>query len=266
MSRSANKKGILSAMTAKLKTVTTECKKAKQCPHCGYIVGKMKKKPGEACKILYIEPRDDDCSTQASDNRGYVLHANVEDQKKVSIELKSDMEKSQQVEYTPLRAHNLLKKMTKEDEMLFLIDTNYNRAEDLITTHVCAPPNCVRPTVVIVGDKTNEDDATAKLYEMIGFNEKLEKAVKNGVDVKHIMEDWTQLQNIYTLYINSESTGIPSDLAKTTKKGFCQRLKGKMGRFRGNLSGKRVDYSARTVITPDPNLRINQVAVPMQMA
>ena len=43
-------------------------------------------------------------------------------------------------------------------------------------------------------------------------------------------------------------------------RGFAQRLKGKQGRFRGNLSGKRVDYSGRTVISPDPNLRIDQVS------
>jgi DNA-directed RNA polymerase III subunit RPC1 len=43
-------------------------------------------------------------------------------------------------------------------------------------------------------------------------------------------------------------------------------LKGKQGRFRGNLSGKRVDFSGRTVISPDPNLRIDQVAVPQHVA
>jgi len=43
-------------------------------------------------------------------------------------------------------------------------------------------------------------------------------------------------------------------------RGFCQRLKGKQGRFRGNLSGKRVDFSGRTVISPDPNLRIDEVS------
>lgn len=45
-----------------------------------------------------------------------------------------------------------------------------------------------------------------------------------------------------------------------------QRLKGKQGRFRGNLSGKRVDFSSRTVISPDPNLEIDQVGVPMHIA
>ena len=49
-------------------------------------------------------------------------------------------------------------------------------------------------------------------------------------------------------------------------RGFVQRLKGKQGRFRGNLSGKRVDFTGRTVISPDPNLRVDEVAVPMQIA
>ena len=47
-------------------------------------------------------------------------------------------------------------------------------------------------------------------------------------------------------------------------RGFVQRLKGKQGRFRGNLSGKRVDFSGRTVISPDPNLRVDQARNPFQ--
>lgn len=71
------------------------------------------------------------------------------------------------------------------------------------------------------------------------------------------------------MYISSELSGIPSYLQvdlKKIKKGLVQRLKGKNGRFRGNLSGKRVDFSGRTVISPDPNLRIDQVAVPERIA
>lgn len=49
-------------------------------------------------------------------------------------------------------------------------------------------------------------------------------------------------------------------------KSIKARLKGKEGRIRGNLMGKRVDFSARTVITPDPNLRIDQVGVPRSIA
>jgi len=91
------------------------------------------------------------------------------------------------------------------------------------------------------------------------------------------MEKWDTLQIHVAMYINSDMPGIPPGLApgKPTRGicrlyllcltalsiplGFCQRLKGKRGRFRGNLSGKRVDFSGRTVISPDPNLRIDEV-------
>jgi DNA-directed RNA polymerase III subunit RPC1 len=68
------------------------------------------------------------------------------------------------------------------------------------------------------------------------------------------------------MYINSEMPGIPPMANHKPIRGFCQRLKGKQGRFRGNLSGKRVDFSGRTVISPDPNLRIDELAVPEKIA
>ena len=67
------------------------------------------------------------------------------------------------------------------------------------------------------------------------------------------------------MYINAETPGLPASGARPIR-AFCQRLKGKQGRFRGNLSGKRVDFSGRTVISPDPNLRIDEVAVPERVA
>ena len=76
------------------------------------------------------------------------------------------------------------------------------------------------------------------------------------------MEDWDYLQLQCALYINSQTPGIPSQYQpKVALRSLVQRLKGKQGRFRGNLSGKRVDFSGRTVISPDPNMRIDQVPV-----
>jgi DNA-directed RNA polymerase III subunit RPC1 len=68
------------------------------------------------------------------------------------------------------------------------------------------------------------------------------------------------------MYINAEMPGVPTIAGQKPIRGICQRLKGKQGRFRGNLSGKRVDFSGRTVISPDPNLRIDEVAVPKRVA
>lgn len=72
---------------------------------------------------------------------------------------------------------------------------------------------------------------------------------------------WEHLQAEVGLYINSDVRGIPYNfqVAKPLA-GFIQRLKGKQGRFRGNLSGKRVEYTGRTVISPDPNLKITEVS------
>jgi DNA-directed RNA polymerase III subunit RPC1 len=68
-------------------------------------------------------------------------------------------------------------------------------------------------------------------------------------------------------FINGDLPGLPPAVRKEKPiRGLVQRMKGKQGRFRGNLSGKRVDFSGRTVISPDPNLLISQVGVPRLMA
>ena len=63
-------------------------------------------------------------------------------------------------------------------------------------------------------------------------------------------------------FTDNEIPGFPRATQKSGRplKSVKQRLKGKEGRIRGNLMGKRVDFSARTVITPDPNLGIDQVS------
>jgi DNA-directed RNA polymerase III subunit RPC1 len=85
--------------------------------------------------------------------------------------------------------------------------------------------------------------------------------------MKMVAEDWEFLQIQAAQFINGEVPGVPRSLAGSKAiRGLCQRLKGKQGRFRGNLSGKRVDFSARTVISPDPNLKVDQVGVPIHVA
>lgn len=81
------------------------------------------------------------------------------------------------------------------------------------------------------------------------------------------MKEWYYLQCLVALYLNSETPGLPKDF--NSQKGiraFNQRLKGKQGRFRKNLLGKRVDFTGRTVISPDPNCAIDEVIVPVHMA
>ena len=68
--------------------------------------------------------------------------------------------------------------------------------------------------------------------------------------------------------MDNDIAGIPQALQKSGRpvKAIRARLKGKEGRLRGNLMGKRVDFSARTVITGDPNLELDEVGVPRSIA
>ncbi|XP_077482360.1 DNA-directed RNA polymerase III subunit RPC1 isoform X1 [Stigmatopora argus] len=168
----------------------------------------------------------------------------------------------------PLVVLNMFKRISQEDVPLLLMNPESGKPADLILTRLLVPPLCIRPSVVSdLKSGTNEDDLTMKLTEIIFLNDVIKKHRMTGAKTQMIMEDWDFLQLQCALYINSELSGIPLNMApKKWTRGFVQRLKGKQGRFRGNLSGKRVDFSGRTVISPDPNLRIDEVAVPVHVA
>ncbi|KAI4470240.1 dna-directed rna polymerase [Holotrichia oblita] len=140
--------------------------------------------------------------------------------------------------------------------------------KDLLFTRMLVPPVCIRPSVVSdLKAGTNEDDLTMKQSEIIFINDVIKKHKLSGANVNIYQEGWDFLQLQTALYINSELSGIPlAMMPKKPGRGLVQRLKGKQGRFRGNLSGKRVDFSSRTVISPDPNLEIDQVGVPCHIA
>ncbi|KAG9538184.1 beta and beta-prime subunits of DNA dependent RNA-polymerase, partial [Aureobasidium melanogenum] len=111
------------------------------------------------------------------------------------------------------------------------------------------------------------DDITNKLGDIIQINTLLSAGLKSGQPVMKIVDMWEFLQVQIAMYIDGNLPGLGRDSAYgKALRGFCQRLKGKQGRFRGNLSGKRVDFSGRTVISPDPNLSIEEVAVPSKVA
>eukprot|EP00878_Enallax_costatus_P040774 GHUV01047145.1.p1 GENE.GHUV01047145.1~~GHUV01047145.1.p1 ORF type:complete len:265 (+),score=62.79 GHUV01047145.1:109-795(+) len=160
----------------------------------------------------------------------------------------------------PLRVLALFKGITDED--LDVLDIA-GRPEDLLLSVVPVPPVAIRPSVEMDG-ASNEDDITMKLMQIIEVNNLLRQALERGMPINSLMETWDFLQVQAAMLINSDLPGVNlQDKAPTRPlRGFVQRLKGKQGRFRGNLSGKRVDFSGRTVISPDPNLAIHQVCGP----
>ncbi|KAG8946948.1 hypothetical protein FRC00_009353, partial [Tulasnella sp. 408] len=164
----------------------------------------------------------------------------------------------------PLKVLDLFRRISAEDCELLGSHPKFGRPEEMIWQYLSVPPACIRPSVAQDG-ATNEDDITVKLAEIAFNNSILRMHLNKGAGTQQIVEQWNALSECVAVYINSETPGLPPNSGKPLR-GFCQRLKGKQGRFRGNLSGKRVDFSGRTVISPDPNLRIDEVAVPERVA
>jgi len=130
------------------------------------------------------------------------------------------------------------------------------------------PPVYVRPSITLESGIRSEDDLTHKLVDIIRINQRLKENMEAGAPTLIIQDLSELLQYHVTTYFNNEASGIPPARHRSGRalKTLSQRLKGKEGRFRSNLSGKRVDFSARTVISPDPNLDINEVGVPNDLA
>ena len=129
------------------------------------------------------------------------------------------------------------------------------------------PPPHVRPTVV-QDNMDSPDDLTQQLTAILKSNAALQNATDRGENGTVVRELEKLLQTHVTAFFDNERDDTTRATQKTGRplKTIRSRLKGKEGRLRGNLMGKRVDFSARTVITADPNLSIHQVGVPKSVA
>jgi len=139
----------------------------------------------------------------------------------------------------------------------------------MVVTVLPVPPPAVRPAIVMdSSERRGEDDLTHKLKDIVKANSQLKRQEDNSAPAHIIKEFSAALQFHIATLVNNEMPGQPQSLQRSGRplKTISQRLKGKEGRVRGNLMGKRVDFSARTVITPDPSISIDQVGVPKSIA
>ncbi len=142
------------------------------------------------------------------------------------------------------------------------------RPELAVLTVLLVPPVNVRPSITLETGERSEDDLTHKLVDIIRINQRLGENIDAGAPQLIIEDLWELLQYHVVTYYDNETAGIPPARHRSGRqlKTLFQRLKGKEGRFRYNLSGKRVNFSARTVVSPDPALSINQLGVPQEIA
>jgi DNA-directed RNA polymerase subunit A' len=168
----------------------------------------------------------------------------------------------------PSDIRDWLAAVSDEDLRTLGFDPVFSRPEWMVVTALPVPPVSVRPSITLETGERSEDDLTHKLVDIIRINQKLEANINAGAPQLIIEDLWELLQYHVTTYFDNETANIPPARHRSGRplKTLAQRLKGKEGRFRYNLSGKRVNFSARTVISPDPRIELGQVGVPKAIA
>ena len=155
-----------------------------------------------------------------------------------------------------------------QEHLIFLGMHKENRPEWIVLKVLPVPPITVRPSITLDSGDRSEDDLTHKLVDVLRINQRLRENRDAGAPQLIVEDLWELLQYHVTTYFDNQTSGIPPARHRSgrTLKTLTQRLKGKEGRFRSNLSGKRVNFCARSVISPDPYLGVNEVGVPTKIA
>ena len=162
----------------------------------------------------------------------------------------------------------LFRQILDEDVDFMGLSRHWCRPDWMIATVISVPPPQMRPSVVQDNNQRSEDDLTHKMVDIIKTNKMLQQKIDNNTS-KAIIDEWTNvLQYHVATLIDNQIPGVSPSAQRSGRavKSIQQRLGSKEGRIRYNIQGKRVEFSARSVITPDPNLSIGELGVPMKIA
>ncbi|MGB9635933.1 MAG: DNA-directed RNA polymerase subunit A', partial [Thermoplasmata archaeon] len=189
------------------------------------------------------------------------------EQKKITLDKPATFRENG-IKITPKDIRDRLERIPNEDLEILGMNPETARPEWLVLTALPVPPVTVRPSITLESGDRSEDDLTHKLVDVLRINQRLRENRDIGAPQLIVEDLWELLQYHVITYFDNQTSGIPPARHRSGRplKTLVQRLKGKEGRFRSNLSGKRVNFSARTVISPDPNLGITEVGVPEEAA
>ena len=243
---------------AKIKKLTSNVRFCQRPENsCGKPVGKISKEVTKTGSMQLIVT--------------YIVDSKLETDDKTVSNLSK---KKKNIEYLPpSKVYSILKNIDNDDCRLMGFDPTKNRPESFIIKNFPIPPVAIRPSVRLemLSSGPSEDGLTAKLADIVKDNGRLkkqkDKTLITGEESKYNQDYQQLLQYDVATYYDNESI-LPESQQKGSKasKSLSDRLKGKTGRIRGNLMGKRVDFSARTVITSDPNISLDELGVPIKIA
>jgi len=172
------------------------------------------------------------------------------------------------VKITPEMVLKIFKRISDEDVSFMGFSPLYSRPDWMICQVMSVPPPAVRPSVKHDSQQRSEDDLSHILVNIIKTNKTLQEKIQNNAPA-NVIDDWsTVLQYYVATQVDNKIPGVASVAQRSGRplKAIKDRLNGKGGRMRGNLMAKRVDFSARSVITADPNISIRELGVPMKIA
>ncbi len=168
----------------------------------------------------------------------------------------------------PIEIRARLEKITDEDCEVFGLNPSAVRPEWMILTILPIPPVTMRPSITLESGERSEDDLTHKLGDIVRINQRLFENINAGAPEIIIEDLWDLLQYHITTFFDNNIAQLPPARHRSGQplKTLTERIKSKEGRIRHNLAGKRTNFSARTVISPDPMLNLNEVGVPKVIA
>jgi len=191
---------------------------------------------------------------------------------RIVMEWKADVGASEEARKQIFLAEDVLRileRMSDRDIEILGFHKKYNRPEWMICTVMPVAPPAVRPSVRNDTGQRMEDDLTHKLCDIVKANNQIKQKMEKAQTTREGLDVYVQLlqYHVATL-VDNQIPGVGPSVQRTGRplRSLYERLKSKEGRIRGNLMGKRVDFSARTVITPDPCISIDEIGVPIKIA
>ena len=176
-------------------------------------------------------------------------------------------EEADRILLAPEMVLRCFQRITDRHVELIGFNPKFSRPDWMICTVLAVPPLTVRPSVVMDEQKM-EDDLTHKLIDIVRDNQRLRDKIDKG-ESESIINKYTEIVQFHVAtYVDNDIKGLPPATQRSGRplKTLKSRLGAKTGRVRGNLMGKRVDFSARSVITPDANIDVDELGVPEEIA
>jgi DNA-directed RNA polymerase II subunit RPB1 len=180
----------------------------------------------------------------------------------------TDKDGSLSMKLTPEIVIKIFRRISDEDVEFMGFSPVFSRPDWMVCQVLAIPPPAVRPSVKMDGSQRSEDDITHIIVNIIKANTTLQDKINENAPA-NVIDGWHMMLQYYVAtQVNNNIPGCAPVAQRSGRplKSIQERLNGKTGRVRGNLMGKRVDFSARSVITPDPNLSIRELGVPLKIA